>query len=41
MEINTFNELWKQSLIVEENTQRKNQIRNLINSAKEKDSLIF
>ena len=45
MEINTFNEkfneLWKQSLIIEENTEIKNQIRNLINSAKEKDSLIF
>ena len=35
MEINTFNEkfneLWKQSLIVEENTEIKIQIRNLIN----------
>lgn len=45
MEINTFNEkfneLWKQSLIIEENTEIKNKIRNLINSAKEKDSLIF
>jgi len=45
METNTFNEkfneLWKQLSIAEENTEIKNQIRNLINSAKEKDSLIF
>ena len=45
MEMNTFsekfNELWKQSLIVEENTEIKNQIGDLINLAKEKDSLIF
>jgi hypothetical protein len=45
METNTFNEkfneLWKQLSIAEENTEIKNQIGDLINLAKEKDSLIF